>query len=211
MPLTLSSIAIEEKNRLATDSVWLVALEIVLPGVADPVRIVGTNEDVTWRGETWTAFPFEIEEIADAAKSESPRVDVRVGNVSRVMEAYLAAYDAWTKQYGYAPVEVLIYVLNSANLASPTPEVEHVFELKQPRTDSRWATFTLGASNPFNRRFPQHRILRSSCRYAFKGTLCGYAWAETACNKTLTRCRELGNSERFGGAPGVGYGGLVLV
>ena len=32
---------------------------------------------------------------------------------------------------------------------------------------------------------------------------CGYAGAETTCNKTLTRCRALGNQLRFGGFPSV--------
>ncbi len=58
MPLSLSSIAIEEKNKLATDSVFLICLEITIPGVAEPVRVVRNNEDLTWQGETWVAFPF---------------------------------------------------------------------------------------------------------------------------------------------------------
>ena len=32
MPLTLSSIAIEEKNKLSTDSIWYLAMKVTIPG-----------------------------------------------------------------------------------------------------------------------------------------------------------------------------------
>ena len=169
MPLALSATAIEEKNKLATDGVWLVALKITIPGVSTPIRVVKNNEDITWQGETWTAFPFEIDEISETSKGEVPQVNVRVSNVSRAMEAYIHDYDAYCKTNGLQSITVNIYVVNSKNLGSSTPEVEHVFELKRPKTDSKWATFTLGASNPFKRRFPLNRLMKNYCRYRFKG------------------------------------------
>jgi phage-related protein len=89
-------------------------------------------------------------------------------------------------------------------------EVEHRFDLKQPQFDNVWATFTLGASNPFNRRFPQAMISQNHCRFRFKSDRCGYPGAETVCDHTLSRCRALGNSIRFGGAPGVGNAGILI-
>jgi len=210
MPLELSSIAIEEKNKLATDSVWLVALEITIPGVGTPVRVVRNNENITWRTYTWVAFPFEIDEIGEESKGEVPQVVIRVSNISRAMELYIHDYDDYIKTNGFSPITVSIFVLNSENLGSDDPEVEHFFELKQPKTNALWATFTLGAANPFNKRFPQARILKGHCRFIFKGTLCGYTGGESECDKTLPRCRELLNQTRFGGFPGAGYGGIRL-
>ena len=211
--LTLSAIAIEEKNKLAADSVFLVCLEITIPGVVEPVRVVRNNENLAWKGETWVAFPFEIDEIGDNAKGEVPQVNIRVSNVSRVMEAYLQDYDAYCKTNGFSPITVAICVVNTRAVAADgncDPEVEHLFDLKSPRTDSIWATFLLGASNPFTRRFPQGRILKNFCRHKFKGNRCGYSGAETVCDRSLARCRELANSSRFGAFPGVGYGGLSV-
>lgn len=215
MPLTLSSTAITEKNKLSTTSKMLLCLKITVPGVVDPIRVVRDNQNLTWQGETWVAFPFELESLGGGVKGEVPQVVLRVSNVSRAMETYLHQYDTYCKTNGWSAIEVNIYVVNTAAVAlngSCDPEVEHVFELKQPKADSKWATFTLGASNPFNMRFPRSRIMKNQCRYkdGFKGTRCGYSGAETSCNKTLARCRELGNSERFGGFPGVGYGGVKI-
>jgi phage-related protein len=198
MPLPLSSIAIEEKNKLANaDSVFLVALKIIIPGVTEPVRVVANNEDITWRGKTWIAFPFEINEITEA-NGERPRVEVQVANANREMELYLHEYDFYTKTNGYTPIQCFIYVLNTLNLASSAPEAEHEFILLQPKSNSRWVTFVLGASAPWNLRYPLHRMV-SSCRWRFKSAQCGYAGTASKCDKTLARCRQLNNSDRWGG------------
>lgn len=199
MSLPLSSLAIEEKNKLATsDSVFLIAAAIEIPGVQETIRVVRNTEDITWRGETWQKFPFEMEEITESDTGEVPRVDVRVGNASREMELYIHQYDLYCKENGHAPVVCHLYVINTLNLESDDPEVEHEFELIQPKTDSMWATFTLGASNPFNRRFPQRRMI-PACHWKFKDGRCQYDGGATSCNKSFTRCKELNNSERFGG------------
>jgi lambda family phage minor tail protein L len=189
-------------------------LEITIPGVGTPIRIVNNNENITWRTYTWTAFPFELNEINEGNKGEVPRVDIRVSNVSRAMEAYIHAWDAYCKANGYSPITVSIYVVNSLNLASTTPEVEHLFELIQPKTSAKWTTFTLGANNPFMRRYPDHRIMKMHCWHVFKDSNCGYAGATTTCDKTLTACRAMNggsNSARFGGFLGVGASGIRLV
>ncbi|MEW5724399.1 MAG: DUF1833 family protein [Thermodesulfobacteriota bacterium] len=210
MPLPLSQIALQEKNKLGSDSVWLLALEIEIPGLDQPVRVVRNTEDITWRGQTWVAFPFELNEITEQAGGEVPRVDLMVSNVSRAIESYLQQWDAWTKQNGKEPITVNIYLVNSLNLASDDPEVEYVFQLRQPKTDNKWARFTLSGDNPYNRRFPLNRILKDSCPYRFKGARCGYTGAASTCGHTLTNCRSLGNSSRFGGCPGAGQSGLRI-
>lgn len=245
MPRRLSSFGILQKNKLASDTSWLIMLEITIPGVSEPARVTSNNESVTWRGESWIAFPFELEEISEEGKGEVPRVELRVSNVNRVMESYLQDYDLYTKNNGYTPIEVRIYVVmhqaaasegvltdsdtpgavtdssiegvmadTLSEIISPEPEVEHLYELLQPRTNSMWATFTLGAANPFNQRFPPSRILKNHCRFIFKSTLCGYSGATTTCDKTLNACRNMNggsNSIRFGGFPGVGSGGIRIV
>ena len=214
MSLPLSAIAIEEKNKLASDSVFLVALEIIVPGIVDPIRLVRDSSDLAWNSYTWLAFPFEIEEIGDQSKGEVPQVVVKVSNVSQAIELFISDYDAYVKANGFSPLGVYIYVINTkAVTANPNcdPEVEHYFELTAPSVDTKWVTFTLGASNPFMRRFPANRTLKNNCRYReFKGSRCGYIGVGTTCNRTLVQCRLYSNSARFGGFPGIGQGGNVL-
>jgi len=205
MPLILSSDILREKNKLEDGGVFIVLLDLDVPGLDDHIRVTSDNVSTTWNGNEYVPFPFEIDEITDNSKGEIPQVQLRISNVTRAIEAYIQEYDNYCKENGYSPITVTISVVHSEHLNETEPIVEHAFELKQPSTSSMWATFTLGAVNLFTRRFPIYRMQKNRCRYkTFKGTLCGYSGSETSCDRTLARCRELGNSARFGGFPGLG-------
>lgn len=215
MPLTLNSAFVTDKNQLATTNRTLICLEIEIPGVADHVKIVQDNEDLIWNGATWTGgIDFDITDVQESSTGEVPRIEVSIANVNRVMGAYIENYDAYIKANGYSPLVVHIFVVNTASIAADPncdPEVEHIFEMKQPKDNAQRAVFVLGATNINARRFPQNRILKNHCRYKpFKGTLCGYAGTATVCDRTLKRCRALSNSNRYGGAPGVGKSGFTV-
>jgi phage-related protein len=209
---TLSSIAISEKNKLGTDSIFIVLAEITVPGEAQPVRIAENTESVSWNGQTWQPSSFDIEPLTEESKGEVPQFLIRVGNQSREMEQVLQDYDAYKKTNGFSPVTLDLYVVNTKNLASATPETQHTYELKQTGSDADWAYFTFGANNLWNRRSPLNRILRNKCRVqTFKDADCGYAGATATCDRTISACRAMAggsNSKRFGGFAGVGNKGV---
>ena len=215
MPLNLSAVATQEKNKLGTGSVWLVMLELTIPGLTDTVRAVQNKFNVTWRGKTWVAFNYDLAEVTETTKGEVPRVDLRVSNVARAMESYLQEWDIWTKANGYQPILADIFVVNSKNLADANPSVEFNYQVKQPKADSQWLTLVLSADNPFNRRFPPNRIYKNTCPYRLKSDRCGYRGTAAKCGHTLANCRALGNTTsrgelRYGGCIGVGSGGLQI-
>jgi lambda family phage minor tail protein L len=199
MPLPTDIIA--AKNSLSASGAWLYLLEILVDG-EDPLRLVQNSEDVTWDGNTWTRFPFQIDEIGEDGKGEVPRIRILVSNVGRSMQALLEEYD------GISDATVNLYVVHSDNLDETDPVVEYAFEVQKVTAAEDWVTFELGAENRFNVRCPRTRLLKNFCRWDFKSTECGYSGGETACDHTLSRCRELSNSERFGGFPGMGSGGV---
>lgn len=210
MALSLSAYAKLEKNKLASTSVWIVLLKITLPDTTI-LRLSSDNTNTTWSGETWTAFPFDMEEIGEASKGEVPQVEIMVGNATKVMQTYMEAAN------GGVGSDVAVYVVNSGNLGEATPEFTGNFRAINAYCDPMWAHFVLGASNPYRKRFPLNRMLKTFCRYGvtkpgygFKGDRCQYAGAETTCDRSLARCRELNNSHHFGGAPGAGRRGLYV-
>lgn len=206
----LSSEIIQQKNELGSTDAFLVLLEIAIPDVTDPIRVVANTDDIVWNEQSWIAFPFEMEEISDQSQGEIPSVELRIPNVDRVVEGYLQEYDAYVKRNGPADITVGIYVVSTLQLNTANYVVYHEYILVQPTSTRDYITFTLGAPNPYRKRFPLNRILKNNCRYKFKQERCGYTGTATSCNKTLTRCRELNNSTRYGGFPGVGRGGLSL-
>ena len=200
---TLGAALIPVKNSLENASPFLVLAEIQFSG--ETIRLVRNEANITYLSETWTAFPFAIDTIAEMGKDEVPAVSLSVSNVSRAIQAYLEEYD------GGIDATVIIRVVHADNLSGTEDNTALVvleFTVTNCTADSQNVTFTLGSTNPWNRRVPMYRMHKNFCRWKFKSAQCGYAGAETECKKTLTRCRELSNSSRFGGFPGVGYGGL---
>jgi len=218
--LPLSTAAIAEKNKLANTGAWLVLIQITLPDTT-VLPICSNTVNITWPtvgGQEYVAFPFEMDTLGESAKGEKPQVVIRVGNVTQEMVGYMELAN------GGVGSEVIIRVVHSAHLDLTDPEIELVFECVDAWADSQWASFVLGAPSPYDKRWPRSRIMKNFCRYkVFKGDRCGFMGDESlypqapeeadgiyGCDRTLTRCRVLENSERFGGAPGVGQKGIYV-
>ena len=204
MSLPLPPSLITEKNLLESDSPALAILEIDMPELAQPLRLVANDVDITWNSHTWTAFPFEIDNVGEPSRGELPSVAIRVSNVSRAIQGYLELAD------GGIDAKVKIRVINGGDLSELTPYIELDFIVSSTSVDEEWVSFGLTSTDTWSRAFPRTKVLKNACSYTFKGLHCGYAGAETECNRTLTRCRALNNSERFGGFPGVGVRGVRL-
>jgi phage-related protein len=210
MPVVISSEIVREKNALHSANPFLLLLEIIVPGIDTPLRVVMNTENIRWRGVPWQCITFELDEISQGGNGEVPQVELRVANPGRAFEPYIDMYDEFVKRYGFSPVLVHIIVINTADMSSGKAVVEHEYELKNPQSTEKWVTFTLGASNPFDLRFPMDRILKAHCRFRFRDRRCNYKGSDSACKHTLTDCRRKGNSARFGGYPGIGRQGIYM-
>lgn len=202
----LSVIAKLEKNKISSTGAWLILLEIQFQGAT--IRVVNNNEDIEWpagSGTRWVAFPFELGEVSENSKGELPSLQLKVSNVTRIIQQYLEQYAGGTD------ATVILRVVMSEHLDLTTPELTEVFNVKSTSTDAMWAYFNLGPDYALTQRFPPDRYMRNFCPFKFKGIKCGYSGPLTTCNKTLKDCRERNNSERFGGFPGIpGAGGLYV-
>ena len=206
----LSNISKTEKNKLNSNSVWLTMLEITIPSVAETLRIVNNNEDITWKGFSWLKFPFELDEISQSANAETSQFQIKVGNVKNIIGQYIRQYDAYVKTNGFEPITVVLYIVNSKDLANPTPVYSTNLILTTSNLNHLEVSFTVSARDLFRARTPQTRMFPNSCRFKFKSTLCGYTGVESECNKTLSRCRQLSNSIRYGGFPAIGNQGVSI-
>lgn len=195
--LALSEASIIEKNKLATDGVWLLAIEAQIPD--NTLYLVNNTENVTLGGKEYTAFPFSLEDITEDGK-ELPNVKLTVSNVTGTIQHYVEANNG----LGGMKVVLRVYHTRIPDVA----EVEEHFVVTGVTCDVEWVTFTLGTDFSFTRRFPPVRMMKDYCPFKFKGVECGYKGSAQKCNKTLKRCRELGNNTRFGGEATIPQGGL---
>ena len=195
--LALSEASIIEKNKLSTDGVWLLALEAQIP--ENTLYLVNNTEDVTLGGQRYVAFPFSLEDITEDGK-ELPNVRLTVSNATGTIQRYVE------KNNGLGGMTVVLRVYHTS--IPDAAEVEEYFVVTGVTCDVEQVTFTLGTDFSFTRRFPPVRMMKDYCPFKFKGVECGYRGAAQQCNKTLKRCRELGNNIRFGGEATIPQGGL---
>jgi len=201
--LSLSAAAILEKNKIASTGAWLLLLQLDVDETT--IRVALNNEDIVWPtgGNVYQAFPFDLGDVNEDTKGTLPSFAIRVSNVTRALIPYLETTD------GFKNGVVTLRVVHSAHLDLTTPELEETFDVLGVSVDEQWVTINVGAENPMRMRSPRDRYLKDHCRFKFKSTLCGYGGSAADCNKTFTRCRQLGNWTRYGGFPGVGGGVYV--
>jgi len=200
--ITLSSIVIDQKNDLGSTEAILIALELSIPSLSEPIYIVRNNENITWNSHTWQSFPFSIDEISETASNEVPSVAITLANASRAMEMYVSQYDVWLKENAHQPIVATIHVLSTADLANTNSILTMSFEISSFSSTAQAITFNLTQKNLYIKSFPPNKITRK-CHFKFGSTQCGVTTGGT-CNKTLVNCRLHNNSIRFGGYPSVG-------
>lgn len=195
--ISLSAISKAEKNKLYTDSCFLILLEVRLQ---ETVYICYNNEDVTWKGQTYQAFPFEIGEVLEDETTD-PNISLKVSNVARGLQWYVE------DSGGGVGTEVILRVVNSLNMDGDA-DLEEYFVVTACKIDEQWIDFTLGNGYSAKTRRPLDRYMKNNCPFQFKGIRCGYNGAQTSCLHTLADCRAHNNSERFGGFPGIDQKGV---
>lgn len=198
--LSLSAAAILEKNALANAGAWIILLEVVIG--SSTLRFCYNNEDVTWNGETWIAFPFDIEDVGEDSQGEFPAVQIRVGNVTRAVQYYVEQAD------GAVGSSVTLRIVHSEHLDQTTPEIEEAFAVTKTVCDAQYVSFTLGGAYPITSRRPARRFLKNFCPFQYKGVECAATSAATDCDHSLAACKARSNSGRFGGEPAIPMGGL---
>jgi phage-related protein len=185
-----------EKNKLVGTAPWLMLLSVTLPD-ATVLRLVRNTEDVTFGGNLYTAFAFELGDTRSGGDGRIQGVTLKVANPARALQPYLEANN------GMVGCAVTLMVVHADNLASDYTELTLAWNVIAAESAEDWIVFTLGAENPLRRRFPLQVAIPLSCNWPFKGVECAYAGTDTSCARTLAVCRALGNSVRFGGRPGI--------
>ena len=196
--LSISAISKAEKNKLSTDSCFLILLEIRLQNT---VYICYNNEDVTWQGQLYQAFPFEIGETSEDSDGSDPNVSLRVDNTAQGLQWYVE------DSGGGVGTEVILRVVNSLNM-NGAADLEESYTVLSCNITEQWVEFTLGTDYSAKTRRPLDRYMKNNCRFKYKGVRCGYNGSKANCDHTLADCRAHKNSTRFGAFPGIDQKGV---
>jgi phage-related protein len=155
------------------------------------------NEDVVYDGVTYHASGIEFKTVPENIQGEIDVIDIVVLNVSRLIQSYLENYDLRDKK-------IVIRLVWADQLTVPNTHLDFTFHIESYSSNDTDAHFV--CTNKMDLKdivLPTEVFSRNHCTHRrFKDALtCGYAGAETTCNRTKQRCKELGNYRRFGGKP----------
>ena len=196
--LSISAISKAEKNKLSTDSAFLILLEIRLQNT---VYICYNNEDVVWKGHIYQAFPFELGETSEESDGSDPNVSLKVSNVAQGLQWHVE------DSGGGVGTQVILRVVNSKNL-NGNADLEEYYTVLSCKIDEQWIDFTLGNEYSARTRRPLDRYMKNNCPFVYKGIRCAYRGNLEDCKHTLADCRAHKNSKRFGGFPGIDQKGV---
>jgi len=197
MPNELTTLQKLEKNRLYSGGAWIVLLNININDTYY-VKVCNNNEDITFGGNLYYAFPFSMEVITlEDSKGEINDITLKVSNLTGIIMNYIEKTD------GAINSTITISVVSSKHLEEAAV-FEEMMKIASISYDDSWIELKLSADYITSFRIPIRTYKRDFCDYQFKSVECGYSGTETECNRSLTRCRALGNNIRYGGEPTVG-------
>lgn len=203
MPIDITSNAILEKNKLNQTGVWLYLIKFTYESET-PVTLCLNNETITWSALTWYPAIFSVSGITETKDGDIPAIPLTIVDFNGLIIPILEEYD------GAINADVDIYIVHSDYLLNTEPEVHVTAQvISTSISGNNTISFQLGGNNLANKRCPNNRYLKNTCRFDFKGTLCGYTGVEIECDRTFERCKELNNQARYGGFPGCGAIGYL--
>ena len=192
-----------EKNKQDNQPITLYTIENY-NGLGVNLYFTGYDTNVTFAGVTYTKFPVALDFISENNKGLIDTVRLTVANVSRLIQSYLESYDLRGKK-------VIIKTVWANQLSDSNAYIEDIFYIDSYSADQRDVVFTLTSKfDVLDIELPLRRYSRNYCGWKFKGTECGYVGAETSCNKTKQRCKQLSNYQRFGGFPSIQSNRIIV-
>lgn len=203
MPIPLIQPLIEEKNKISQDQPWLVFLTMTNVAGDMTIRLVRNTENITYKGELYTAYPFDIESVPEASKGVIPSLAIQVSNIDRQIQGYVEQDPTFGS--GWKVVLSLAHVseLNGTNELNKVAEIEHEWESLDITADNKLLTINLGVPNPMLVQFPRQKYTGGFCQRVFDdGVGCPYSTQGkvgttfTFCKKTLANCKERFDNDR---------------
>lgn len=198
----LSLATVVDKNRVASLNAFITLIEveirdIELNAVVETLRFAHNNEDLDYRGNTYTraSFGFTVNDSSEGVKEAKITVQDQSQEILARMEAYA----------GGVGFRVRLMVVNTGNLSQP-PEIDELIYVMSSSAKNYVAEFVLGADNPLGQRFPRRLQWRNRCAWLYRGKECGYTGGLPTCDYSLqgaNGCAAHSNTPRFGGFPGI--------
>lgn len=197
--LNISTIV--DKNKIASDKVFLVLIEVgVLDSegtLVETLRFCKNSENITYNSQTYQAANFTLSMSNEVDRE--PSITLTAQDQTRTLGQYVEAYDGLVKS------TVKLLIVNSGSLSAPA-EFEEDFIITSASIQDYVVSIELGVESAVAQRFPPYRQFKDRCAWKYKGQRCKYAGGLATCDYTLNGangCVAHDNAINFGGFPGI--------
>jgi lambda family phage minor tail protein L len=159
------------------------------------------DQDVTFPassgGQLYTTFPITHDQLSENREGQVDQLQVSVANADRVIGGYVELYD------GFRGNRLNIKTVFIGLLDDADAYIEDKYTIDSAIVSEGQCSFTCTSRlDVMDVQIPNRRFLNYCAWLVFKGPECLYSGSGTTCDRSLARCRELGNQVRFGGFPG---------
>ena len=191
---------LEEKNKPENRPLHL--FEVYYTD-SDLLRLTDFDSDLTFDGNSYRAFDISYEDTGENIRLSVDTVTIRMGNVSREMQAYLELYDG-LRGHSFNIKHVWYNQLSDAVCF-----MEESYYVDTAESNEEFIEFTLSSKfDVLNVQLPLRTYDRQHCYWKFVtdgSSDCGYSDAGLGdwCDHTFNRCKVLENTLRFGGFPSI--------
>lgn len=172
----------------------------------------GLLANVVWQGNTYTAFPMEVDGFAMTSKGTLPRPKIRVSNYAGLIGTYCKTYDDMVGAK-VTRKRTLTKYLDAVNFpggvnATADPNMcltDDIFFIDRKATENRiMVEFELAAAFDVQGvSLPRRQFIQNVCAWRYRSAECGYTGGAVAvaddtvttvlaldvCGKRLTSCK----------------------
>jgi phage-related protein len=202
MTKSLSVASVIEKNRLSSDTPWLICIDVdvIDPATGELVETghyVLNTEPVTFNGHTYEPSSFDIELKEESGTQQTVRLSFN--DYTLVIQRKMQLYG------GGVGFSIAVMVVNAGALEQP-PEIVENFQVIGAESSNYVCSFTLGAENNVSKTFPRRRQMKDYCQWRYRGEDCGYTGDLPSCDLSIkgpNGCAAHQNVIRFGAFPGI--------
>ena len=202
MPTPISIATVLEKNEIASATAILTLIKVeiwdeVTRTFPEIFYIVQNDENFSFNGQEYVAYPFEFE--MSQSSGEEPSVSLTLKDVTGAIKQKM-------NQYAGAVQSLVTVMLVPANAIAGPPEISFTFRVLSSSVSDFDVSWELGNKNHLNTKFPRRIQMKDRCSWQYKSTDCGYVGGIATCDYSLqgaNGCEVHANSANFGGFPGL--------
>lgn len=198
-----SAAMIAEANKKRSTSAWFWLYDIELQTNATESRwlsLAGTDEDVTYRGRTYLAFPVTHGDLESTGGGSIPSADLTVSNIGGAAAELLRTYG------GLEDRRVRIRYVHETLVSLDIDTIAHDTRIVAAAVRNDVVVLKLGEPPLHSLNFPGRNFGRLTCGYPFRSPRCGWVSGqggdEDSCDfglDTSNGCASHSNTARFGG------------